>query len=1433
MRRKILQQQNVYFEKPNKMNNILEDPDFLFETSWEVCNKVGGIHTVVSTKALTLSQKLKNNFILIGPDVWRNTDQNPEFQEDSQLFKSWRGRAAEEGLGIRIGRWNISGNPIVIIVDFMKFVPQKDAIFKKFWETYKLDSLSGQWDYVEPALFGYAAGKVIESFTRFHLSIRDKVVAQFHEWMTGTGVLYLKHYMPHISTVFTTHATVLGRSIAGNLLPLYSKLESFNPDILATEFNVVAKQSLEKLSSIEADAFTTVSEITAKECTQFFGKSVDLVTPNGFENQFVPADDVYNEQLLLARKKMIEVAGAITNQKFDNNAFIVGIGGRYEFKNKGIDLFIDSMGEINKNGHLKRDLLAFIFIPANHYGPRKDLLNILNGSETTNIGGNILTHNLHDVEYDPIIKRIQSCGLTNKPDQKVKIFFVPCYLNGNDGIFNLPYYQMLIGLNISVFPSYYEPWGYTPLESLAFGVPTITTSLAGFGLWVRENEHISKEAITVIGRTDTNDTEVVEKIALRVKEIIELPESESNFLRQKSKELSHIALWKNFISYYHEAYSKAIKKASERAVKTLEIETAEQIPRFDTFQITSQPHWKRLIVQKNIPVKLSPLEELSKNLWWSWNYEATDLFESIDPTVWSESEKNPIVFLEMISFNRLQKLESDDVFLRKLNQVYSKFNTYMEAKKNRENPSIAYFSMEFGLHNSLRTYSGGLGILAGDYLKEASDANVNLVGIGLLYRYGYFKQVISVNGDQLAISEPQHYSKTPTIPLRDEQGNWITISIVLPGRKLQARIWKVEVGRIDLFLLDTDFEDNTPQDRSITHHLYGGDWENRFKQELLLGVGGIRALAALGIESNIYHCNEGHAAFIGLERLHILIQQENLTFPEALEIVRASTLFTTHTPVPAGHDSFEENLLRMYMSHYPDRLNISWTQFMGLGKINALDPAEHFSMSVLAANISQEINGVSRLHGKVSQEIFNNMWPGYVTEELHIDYVTNGVHYPTWTAKEWRQLYEDLLDPNFVENQLKHESWEKIYNVPDKDIWKIRNNLRRKLIDFIKDRMRESSEKRYENPKHIVEISDKLNKFTLTIGFARRFATYKRAHLLFKDLDRLSRIVNNPGMPIQFLFAGKAHPADKAGQDLIKMIVEISRRPEFLGKILFLQNYDIDLAQHLVQGVDVWLNTPTRPLEASGTSGEKAVMNGVLHFSVLDGWWAEGYYPDAGWSLPEENTYDNNEFQDELDAELIYSLLENEIAPLFYFRDDDDIPSGWVRYIKNSISKVASNFTTARMLRDYKDKFYYKLYNRVNRLKANDYDLAKDLSSWKKKVFRSWESLEIISIKMPDISKEEILLGNNYEGEVVIDLNELSPEDIGVEMVFAEMIVSEKKIKLIKTYEFEMVNLNGRYATFKVNIVPIRTGAFDFGIRIFPKNPELPHRQDFNLIKWI
>lgn len=1408
------------------MEEKLVRPDYLFEVSWEVCNKVGGIHTVISTKASTLYNELSDNYILIGPDVWRDTERNPEFAEDQQLFAQWRSKAMSEGIRVRIGRWNVVGNPIAIMVDFTPFFSQKNEIFKFFWDQFKLDSLSGQWDYVEPALFGYAAGKVIESFTRHQLSLRHRVVAQFHEWMTGTGLLYLKSTMPQIGTIFTTHATVLGRSIAGNGQPLYDNLEKYDPDAKAKEFNVISKQSLEKVSAVEADCYTTVSNITAKECAQFHKKEVDLVTPNGFEDRFVPEPEEFNLRRIEAKVKCYEVAEALLAHDVSKNSLLIGIGGRYEFKNKGIDIFIDALGELNRSNSLDHEVLAFIMIPANHHGPRKDVFKNLQEKSNENIlilSDTHLTHYLIDPEYDPILNRIKSAGLLNASTDKVKIFFVPCYLNGTDGIFNLHYYDLLIGMDLSIFPSYYEPWGYTPLESLAFHVPTITTTLAGFGLWVNTHMKEDHPGSIVINRTDSNDTEVVQGIVKAIKSMDALERENREFIRDDAYKASKIALWENLIQYYYQAYDIALRKTENRTQLFVEKEREEEQPIIERKYELSQPQWVRVMVQKSIPQKLSALDELSKNLWWSWNPNAVELFQCIDSDLWEKSEQNPIALLEQISLSRFRELEENPMFMSKLNSVYDEFTSYMNKKQQQTEPCVAYFSMEFGLHVSLKTYSGGLGILAGDYLKEASDQNVRIVGIGLLYKYGYFTQQLSSTGQQVNVYDSQNFAQSVATPVREADGTWKTISIAFPGRNVNARIWRVDVGRTELYLLDTEMEENQPADRSITHQLYGGDWENRLKQEMLLGIGGIRALAKLGIRACVYHLNEGHAAFTGLERLRELILNDKLSFNESLEVVRASSLFTTHTPVPAGHDSFPEDMIRTYMAHYPDRLKITWEQFMDLGRLIPGNRTENFSMSYLATNLAQEVNGVSELHGKVSREMFAGLWPGYFPSELHVSHVTNGVHYPTWTSGEWRSIME-------TENRVP--VWEKITETPNALIWKTKTLLRKRLLDNIRLRLSNPHIIKYESPKNVIDIKENLRDDALTIGFARRFATYKRAHLLLRDLKRLSRIVNNPDKPVQFIFAGKAHPNDKAGQDLIKRIVEISKNPEFIGKVLFLQNYDSELARVMVQGVDIWMNTPTRPLEASGTSGMKAVMNGTLHFSVLDGWWVEAYKPNAGWALPEERTYSEQEFQDDLDAETIYNLLENEIVPAFFDRDEESIPQEWVGFIKKSITEIAPAFSSTRMLNDYQKQFYTKLLQRSKDMVADDFEMAKNISAWKKKVSRSWDSIEVISVKPLDGAKEPMVQGLEYTAEAVIYLDSLQPNDIGVELVVASP-VNQGEVKILGVIEFDMVNFENGRATYQLKFSPNEPGAFDSGIRIFGKNPLLPHRMDFPLMRWI
>ena len=1407
------------------------NPDYIFEVSWEVCNKVGGIYTVLTTKALTLVKEHRDNLIFIGPDVWKETRDNPDFTEDKFLFRSWKEHAEKEGLHFKLGRWNIAGNPVVILADFTKLFSIKDKIFADLWIKFKLDSLSGQWDYTEPAMFGYAAAKIIESFYKYNLSSRDKIIAQFHEWLTGTGVLYLKDAVPQVGTVFTTHATTVGRSIAGNGLPLYRDLLTFDGDLKAKEFGISSKQSLEKNAALNADCFTTVSEITAKECAQFLGKDTDIITPNGFEDSFVPDDSKFDEKRHIARTKLFDVAEALLNQKLDRGSLLVINSGRYEYKNKGIDLFIDSMAKINDEPNNGKCIIAFITVPANYIGPRTELLERIENPDFNNpISQEYLTHNLHDSEYDPILKRIREKKLNNSPTDKVKIIFVPCYFNSFDGIFNLPYYDLLIGFDLSAFPSYYEPWGYTPLESIAFHIPTITTSLAGFGLWMKSRNGSFKNGVMVIERDDDNNEEVVNKIVENIILMASYTEEEVKTVRQNAYNVSRNALWLNLIKYYKLAYSIALEKVELRSdlFKDKEHSESPAIPE----KYHQKPNWKKVLVKSELPKSLTGLNLIARNLWWTWHYEATELFEMVDPDLWEENHHNPLSMIESLTYEHCVELAKEEDFMIKLNMVFADFNHYMEQKKDKTDELIAYFSMEFGLHDSVKIFSGGLGILAGDCLKEASDSNVNIVGVGLLYRYGYFNQNLSLSGAQLATYLPQKFTRIPVEPVRDKDGNWVMVSLSLPGRVLYAKVWKIEVGRVTLYLMDTDIELNSEADRFITHLLYGGDNENRLKQELLLGVGGIRLFEKLEIHPKIYHCNEGHAAFIGLERLRKYVQDENLAFSEAIEVVRSSTLFTTHTPVPAGHDSFSDDLLRTYIPHYPDRLNISWDTFIGYGKVNENDPTEKFSMSILAAKLSQEMNGVSKIHGIVSQKMFNDIWEGYFPEELHVGYVTNGVHYQTWAAKSWQQLYQKEFGEGFLNNQSDRNYWKKIHNVPDVDIWNIRQNQRKELFEYLKSRILDNLTIRQENPKTIFDTLESFNDKALTIGFARRFATYKRAHLLFKNLEHLSEIVNNKHRPVQFLFAGKAHPNDKAGQDLIKMVIEISRKKEFIGKITFLENYDIELAKKLVQGVDIWLNTPTRPLEASGTSGEKAVMNGVVNFSVLDGWWAEGYVPYAGWSLPEKQTYENTAFQDELDAETIYNILEGQIIPTFYDRNEQDVPVKWISYVKNTISDIAPRFTTKRMIDDYQEKFYKKLLERSHHIHKNNYEMAKQIASWKKKVMRSWESIEVVSINIPDSTNTPLVLGENFQAEIVLDLNELADSDVGIEVVFGQKKMDEvQEISFIR--EMNLVKRENHQVTFTIEIPAIRAGVFDYAFRVYPKNNLLAHRQDFGIVKWL
>lgn len=840
------------------------------------------------------------------------------------------------------------------------------------------------------------------------------------------------------------------------------------------------------------------------------------------------------------------------------------------------------------------------------------------------------------------------------------------------------------------------------------------------------------------------------------------------------------------------------------------------------------PQWKEVNVKSTLPSELKCLDELAHNMWWAWNYEARNMWKSLDSDLYEEVGHNPVMLLDRLSYERKEAIVKDKAIMESVKQVYKKFRDYMDVEPDATRPSVAYFCMEYGINQVVKIYSGGLGMLAGDYMKEASDSNVNMCGVGFLYRYGYFKQTLSMDGQQIAKYDAQNFNSLPVERVLDENGQPMVVDVPYMNYQVHAYVWTMNVGRIKLYLLDTDNDMNSEFDRPITHALYGGDNENRLKQEILLGIGGILTLKKLGIKKEIYHCNEGHAALCNLQRLIDYIK-EGLSFNEALELVRASSLYTVHTPVPAGHDYFDESLFGKYMGGYPQMLGITWDEFIGMGRTNPEDHSERFCMSTFACNTCQEVNGVSKLHGWVSQRMFAPIWKGYYPEESHVGYVTNGVHFPTWTATEWRKVYAKYFDKNYIYDQSNESLWHAIYNVPDAEIWETRMALKKKLVNYIREKFAATWLKNQGDPSRVVALLDSITPNALYIGFCRRFATYKRAHLLFTDLERLSKIVNNPERPVKFIFSGKAHPADGAGQGLIKKIFEISQRPEFIGKIIFLEDYDMQLARRLVSGVDIWMNTPTRPLEASGTSGEKAEMNGVVNLSVLDGWWVEGYREGAGWALKQERTYQNQGYQDQLDAATIYSLLENEILPLYYNRNEQGFSEGWIKTIKNSIATIAPHYTMKRQLDDYYDKFYSKEAANFKKLAANNNRLAKELAAWKETVAERWDAIRVVSKDDSALSAAET--GKEYTLRYVIDEQGLN-DAVGLELVSIKTDKNGEE-HIFSKREFKMVGREGNNYTFEATFEPDVAGAFKSCVRMYPKNENLVHREDFCYVKWL
>jgi len=850
------------------------------------------------------------------------------------------------------------------------------------------------------------------------------------------------------------------------------------------------------------------------------------------------------------------------------------------------------------------------------------------------------------------------------------------------------------------------------------------------------------------------------------------------------------------------------------------------------------PNIRKFIVTPNLPPKLQPLLEIARNLWWVWNPEAINLLRRVDPDLWEERNHNPVAVLGSLSSDRISDLTRDQAFLAHLESVYDDLQRYLTQTswydaehEHLRDATVAYFSFEFGLHESLPLYSGGLGVLAGDHLKSATDLGVPLVGVGLAYQHGYFRQYLNHDGWQQEDYPFNDFFNMAMTLERGPDGKPASIEVDYPGRKVTARIWRVQVGRNPLLLLDTNLPENRPEDRELTARLYGGDIDMRIRQEILLGIGGVRALHALGIRPEVFHLNEGHSAFLGLERIRLLMAEQKYPYDVAYELVRSSSVFTTHTPVPAGNDHFDPALVRTYLKPLGDQLGIGIDGLLALGRQDPQDKDETFCMTVLALRLAQFANGVSELHGHVSRDMWKRIWPRVPVDELPISHITNGIHTRTWLNMEIARLYDRYLGPRWYDKPTNHMVWERVSRIPDAELWRAHERMRERLVGYVRGKLRTQLEARGANRAAIKAAREVLDPEALTVGFARRFATYKRAALILSDPERLARILNNPHRPVQIIFAGKAHPHDHGGKELIRQIVHLAQRDEFRKRIVFLENYNIEVARYMVQGVDIWLNNPRRPLEASGTSGMKVPVNGGINMSVLDGWWCEGYQKDNGWAIGAGEDYDDPEYQDQVESTALYELLENEVAQIFYERSSDGIPREWVRIMKNSMRTVNAEFNTNRMVEEYAQRFYVPCLEQARKLHAEDAAAARELASWRADVARRWHTLQILEVEADDDEAQP--MGSRFGVRAQVDLGELTADDVLVE-IYHGLLDTDGEIV---DGETETMAPTGDQTAGKVQFggeIPCRrSGQRGFTVRVTPRNPRFPlNRFDTGLIHW-
>ncbi len=1411
----------------------------LFEVSWEVCNKVGGIYSVVSSKALHAVDNYAEDYFLLGPDMKNNID---FVETDEPCWDIIRPALALRDLKCRLGRWKIPGEPKVILVDFAKRYNSNQLLYE-LWNSYGVDSLSGGWEYIEPVMFSYACGEIIAAIHESYVIPQEgKSIAHFHEWMTGAGLLAVKTLSPSIGTVFTTHATMLGRALAGSSVDIYKYMRQINPISEATTHNITAKCSMESTAAREADCFTTVSDITGEEATSFLGRKPNVITTNGLDMRVVPDYSTDRTKPIEYRKTLLKNLAPVLGEELDENTRIFVISGRYEFKNKGVDIFIEALARMV--GALRESstkVLALFLVMGGHEGVNDEIIS--GQKKRTNDDKQFISpFRIWNSNADPIIAACRRLGLHNEINDNLRLLFVPAMLNGNDGFLNMPYEDVLSACDLGVFPSWYEPWGYTPHESAAYAVPTVTSDLAGFGIWANNvmNEDSSYDGVSIIPRHHEVLSEVINSLHKSLHEYTFCSEQELSKKRKAVRKLAQMSSWEKFFANYITAYDIALDHASKRDTRREHLRRQERLTHVLTPTSSTIPHLRPVTAISEIPQKISRLHELAHNLWWSTNLVARHLFASISPALWESTNHSPLRILEEVDPNRMKELSKNDDFMQVYTEVMQEFDAYMGCTCKdvnaclRIDKPVAYFSTEYGLHESFPIYSGGLGVLSGDHLKSASDLHLPLVAVGLLYRNGYFRQSIDGHARQIPLYPINNFAHLPIECVTDKiDGKPILVDVDMPGRTLYAQIWRARIGRTCLYLMDTDVPANTEEDRRITSRLYEADRNLRIQQEILLGMGGVRMLRKLNITPSVYHMNEGHSAFMVIERIRAYMHEQQLTFEEAFERVRSNTVFTTHTPVDAGNERFSIDLMERYFAQHAENLGLTWKDFLRLGRIDGPDRGGSFEMTVLALKSASRANGVSLIHGIVSQHMWRDLWKGVPIPEVPIQHVTNGVHTPSYVGNPIKLMLDSHLGKGWMNAKPEDPIWNKIDDIPSEEYWTAKSQQKEPLLDALRVSIPDFMRK-YNIASHKEQtLRENIRPDTLIIGFARRFAPYKRATLLFADLDRLEKLLHQKNKRVIIVFAGKAHPADQAGIELIQQVIHYAQEDRFLGRIFFIEDYSLGVSRLMAQGCDVWLNTPRRPHEASGTSGQKVPVNGGINLSVSDGWWCEGYNRENGWTIGPvvDKALPSQDQNDYADAEDLYKLLEKSVIPLYFEADKNNLPERWIKLSKNSMRTLTAMYSSNRMLNDYIEGFYGPAALRNSETHKNNRQLAKHLASWKQNLPVRFGSLSIKEIVINGIQNESIPCNAPIAIKVGIDPGQMLTEEILVQFVFGAINDNgdyiEKPFALdlkLKSKE-DMLTYEGQYTAE-------HNGRYAYGIRVMPITEGIESQLESGFVLW-